>query len=237
MMRGNSIPAFTVLEDSIDFPISNDTETPNWISMYNNNTILTNNPQNGQTQWINKPSNDYPTFAPKISPRYEEMLQQNSESQYLLNRQGLPSTPPRQFEEPMTLPSFSPPYGTPYPSSGYSFRDASLSADSRKIQAVSRPPVPAASVPALIDARHSPSVPLDPVSLEAYREYANQHFREGFRLGTEQRLPHCPEIVHHLSSCSLCKSVVHNQERLLLSVIGFLAIIVIILLILLFKKK
>jgi hypothetical protein len=232
---GRSVPAFTVLEDSLDITESRNLNKPLWMSMYDNAT-LSQRPQQAQFPSLNNSYDGQPTFNPSISQRYNEMIEENAQGQHLLDRQGLPSIPPRHLEDPISLPDFNPPYGTPYPTKGYSFWDASASVDSGQTQGIARPPVPLASIPALIDARNSPSVPLDPATLESYKEYANQHFREGFRLGTEQR-SNCPDIVHHLSSCSLCKTVVRNQEKLMLCAIGFLVVIVIILLILLMKKK
>ena len=222
------------------FDVIDDNFLPSWKDVYstNNNSIKThmnyeadasNTPY---SQWdVNKYEtlttgyNQPGTWPPKMSPVYNDTIQQNYKNQMRNDRYNLPSEFPLQPQQPLHIPSSNPPYGTSYPTDGYSPYDASLATDSSMVQFYANAPVPLSSPVALEDARHSP-----PVSMAD-----TKYIREGYAPMVSKC--NCSDSVSHVKNCPVCSSYFTSDTKTCQVVIIFLILIIIILLVLLSRKK
>lgn len=237
----NIVPAFTILENAIDNePLARQIEEPEmapWMSQYQSN--VSSPPPNSSLMAYDMPHmiQDYPTPnlslpAPQMPSSYAEALRQNAGVSKRNMKYNLPAVPPGPLPSYPEFPYTQAPYGLPYPSNGYSQFDGILASDAGIQAAYAGPGVPAASWPALQDARDSPSTPMTPYLLSV----VEQKFKEGYKAGQQDHIPSCQENYHHALSCPVCRSASIQSTRMYQAGIIFLGIVVAILLILLLRK-
>lgn len=244
-MSSQEIPAFTLLENTIDTgPLAWQYEhpkMPKWQSQYQAN--FTDAPPNSSILEYNMPHmiKDYP--APKLDMPYPEIpygYDNTFDHNNMVNQRSikwnLPNIPPEPMPSKIMLPTLHPPYGTSYPTNGYSQYDASLAMNAGIPQFKFNPGVPAASWPALQDARDSPSVPLGPATLAIVAE---NHFKEGFEKGLEhfKGLNNCGSFIDHMINCPVCFNYFNGWKKIYHIGIGILLFILLMLLITIYKSN
>ena len=241
-----AVPAFTVIEDAVDNePIARQMqqpELPAWMSMYQSN--ITSPPGNSPLLPFAMPdmtsdyANPYPSLnapAPQMPSSYTESLIQNAEVFGRNRRFNLPSMAPEPLPSYPPFPYTDPPYGMPYASNGYSQFDGSLAMNAGVPQFYGGPGVPAASWPALQDARDSPSMPTTPYTLAFIAE---KKYKEGFQAGKESpHQPNCQESFAHSLSCPVCKAASSQTIKMYQIGTAFLALVIIFLFVLLLRHK
>lgn len=221
--------AFSVLENNIDFAPRQNTDNdfkPSWLSQYDKGSFLKpfgeRNPvpdDVGGHQIYKQQGDDLQLTMP---PMYNKNVEQNYELQRKLQEYGLPSQPGAVLPQPLHIPQFKPPYGTPYPSSGYSAYDAELVRAAGIPMAIARPPLPAASPPALMNVEPNVAVPM------GYGNQVRERYKDSFT---------CMESIHHAINCPFCKSYLQNKERLLWVVIAILVVLCLLLTFLCLRRK
>jgi hypothetical protein len=241
------VPAFTVLDDSIDnnpraIQAANP-GMPTWMSMYASN--ITSAPPNSPLLEFAMPDmvQDYPvpelnSPKPILPDSYGESIMHNGAVAKNNIRWNLPATPPSPMPTYNEIPYFNPPYGTPYPTNGYSQFDGDFAMNAGNSQFYGGPGVPAASWPGMLDARDSPSMPMTPTTLAivAEKRYqqglqdAKEHFAQTYQ-------PTCHQSVNHSLNCPLCSNYLGGNKKLYQGAIIILSVIVLILLLLLYRKK
>lgn len=226
----NPTVAYSVLESNVDLPSNITSEVPQkpiWLSQYNNGALVTaygDGPRPpvpadvGEAYDSRGYGVDNMQESLSMPKSYNYTIQQNTNLDNKLKQLHLPSEQGMVLPEPIPIPTFQPPYGTPYPSAGYSAYDTELVRAGGIPMGYAPIPYPIASPPALQMAKNAPSVPM---SLERY----------------EKHDINCSDTLHHFLSCSICKSYIYGNTKLLTGIIIFLGIIVIILLIVCFRKK
>jgi hypothetical protein len=240
-----AVPAFTIIEDAVDNEPrarqAQQPELPAWMSMYQSN--ITSPPGNSPLLPFVMPEmvSDYPdpyssltAPAPQMPSSYEESLAQNANVLSRNRRFNLPSTPPEPLPSYPPFPYTETPYGTPYASNGYSQFDGSLAMNAGIPQFYGGPGVPAASWPALQDARDSPSMPMTPYTLAFIAE---KKYKEGFQAGKHNHQTSCQESFAHSLSCPVCKAAASQSIKMYQMGMSFLALVIIFLFILLFRHK
>lgn len=239
-----SVPSFTILDDQFQFEQQQQAQRPMWETQYASNVISApqNDPFAGYDVPNNAPNINYdslsvPTRTPSVSASYDDMLRQNRYAGFNQQQWGMQSAGPAVLPEELRLPQVIPPYGTAYPTNGYSAFDGEMALGSGINSAYGMPGVPAASWPALEDARASPSVPLGPNHLYMVAE---KHFKEGYKTGREEYVQSysasCKDAVDHVASCPICSGYLNGDRKIMWIVIGILVIICLILAWFLFKK-
>ena len=237
-----AIPAFTILDDAIDNePLAREQQEPGmptWQAMYESN--LTSAPPNSPLFEYNMPNmvGDYPmpqfgARTPQIPQAYTDSLHANIGVSKRNLRFNLPAVPPEPLPSYPPVPYYTPPYGMPYPSDGFSQFDGSLAMNAGVSQFVGGPGVPAASWPALQDGRDSPSMPMTPYLLG----FVEKTFKEGYKAGREDYVPSCQDNFHHSLSCPICSAASIQTTRLYQGGLIFLGLMVLALLIILFRHK
>lgn len=239
-----AVPAFTIIENAIDNnPIERQIqqpEVPAWMSMYQSN--ITSPPPNSPLLPFAMPdmTSDYPDQyqmlnapAPQMPESYADSLIQNTGVTNRNQRFNLPATAPAPLPSYPPFPYTETPYGTPYPTNGYSQFDGSLAMNAGIPQFYGGPGVPAASWPALQDARDSPSVPTTPYTLAFIAE---KKYKEGFRAGNDSHQTSCQESFAHSLSCPVCKAASSQSIKMYQAGVSFLALVILFLFILLFRK-
>jgi len=240
------IPAFTVLDDSIDnnprAVQERNPGVPTWQSMYQSN--ISSAPPNSPFLDYAMPNmvQDYPepelnASRPTLPDSYGESILHNGAVAKNNIRWNLPATPPDPMPTYNTIPYLNPPYGTPYPTNGYSQFDGSFAMNAAVPQFYGGPGVPAASWPAMMDARDSPSVPMTPITLAIVAE---KRYQQGLQDGKENFAqsyqPTCHQSIGHSLSCPLCSNYLTGNKKLYQGAIIVLSVIVLILLLLLYRK-
>lgn len=216
-------PAFSILEGNIDFPSQIQAvvpQKPAWLSQYDNSAILRMNgtesppiPSDVLGMTYNSQGVDNNTsFLSNTPESYTVAQNQNLERK--LRQFNMPSEAVDPLPEQLSVPQFTPPYGTPYPSTGYSAYDHELVKNSKVPMAIAQIPLPIASPPGVEDARNYPS----------------SQMRENFH-GS------CAHSIQHLIGCSVCKGLIFNKEQMMFSIIIILGVICIVLLILLLRRR
>ena len=239
----SQIPAFTVLDDGFNNESNLQPPKQAWQSMYDSNILSAppNSPFSGYE--VSKPDDsNYESLTnatnpvPRIPESYNQGLIDNSSQLSRNLRYNLPATPPIPLQSHINLPSFNPPYGTPYSSSKFSPYDGELSMQAGVRSFYALPGVPVSSQQALQDARDSPAVQMSPQTITMI---ADNHFREGFKQGREryESNVNCPECMSHISSCPVCNNYINSHKSIYLLIIGFLSFIILILLFILYKKQ
>lgn len=211
--------ASTVLEEDIDLPMQKNPGVPTWLSMYQNSTLLN--------------QNNFTASEPVLPKSYNNNVERNVNTTYQLKQNHMPDVPAAPLPPPMSLPTFKPPYGTPYPTNGYSAYDGEVARLAGIPMATAGPSTPIGTPPALEDARNSKSVNIDKMS---YQQELDKHFKEGYKQGRDIS-PSCGQSIHHALTCQVCKQAMFGNNKMLWLGIGFLGLIVLILLFLLFKQK
>lgn len=261
--------AATVLEDTIDLnDQSQEPDTPVWLSMYQNSSLINfkkpeitdpkqldpsnhyeynreNNEQRGnnslfkQLPYVQRfqPQHpqQYPQYKQHPTPpqQYQQAVNQNYSNQYYLNQQQLQATPPAPLPYYGHLPTFKPPYGTPYPTTGYSAYDSATASATHVPMATANPGLPIGTPPALEDARYAPA---ERISVDREKELEFK-FREGYnKAKSEVSVPTCGQSIHHALSCSVCKKALMSSEKMMMFGIIFLAILCLILIIIILRK-
>jgi hypothetical protein len=210
--------------------------------MYESN--ITSAPPNSPFVDFNVPhtQNDYESLTyqsstPHIPASYNQGIVNNAETMARNMHYNLPAMPPEPLPSYIDLPTFTPPYGTPYQTPGYSAYDGEVAMNMAVPAYYSHPGVPASTWPALQDARDSPSMPMTPYALEMV---VKNHYKEGYKNGREHfaqtYTPSCSDCINHIQGCPLCSSFVNGHKQLYQFGIGFLIILVCVLLYMLFKK-
>lgn len=231
------IPAFTVLEDAFQFPQESMIEQrPPWQMMYESNILGESRNSSFSQYGISHTDSDYEsltqeTHKPQLASNYEDSHINTSKVNMHNARYNLPTQAPVPLQKMITLPEMHPPYGTPYPTGGYSAQDGIDAINTGIPQAYSIPGVPVGSWPALIDARDSPDVHME------QSVAAEHHFKEGFKQGMEHySAPSCADSIAHIQSCRICSHFVSGDLRFYRIAIGFLIFLVLVLLYILFRK-
>lgn len=240
-----AVPAFTIIENAIDNePLARQIqqpEVPAWMSMYNSN--ITSAPENSPLFPYAMPdmTTDYPDQyqmlnapAPQMPSSYANSLIQNADVTNRNRRFNLPATAPEPLPSYPPFPYTETPYGMPYPSNGYSQFDGSLAMNAGIPQFYGGPGVPAASWPALQDARDSPSMPTTPYTLAFVAE---KKYKEGFQAGKDAHHTSCQESFAHSLSCPVCKAASSQSIKMYQIGTSFLALVILFLFILLFRHK
>jgi hypothetical protein len=220
----SGIPSFTILEP------------PSWEDMYKSNIMPSNNPfPNYEVQ---RPITDYESLtgrsahkAPRISQSYDDILINNSVTDAQLNQYNMPSAAPSPLESQIDLPSLNPPWGTPYPTNGYSPYDSELAINSNYSESYGLAGVPLASPPSLQDSRvnNNNKIAMGPADMISY---AQLHFKEGYNAASN-----CRSVIDHIQSCPVCFGYMTANTKYYKTIIIILFIFVIILLFVLFRKK
>jgi len=245
----SNVPSFTILNDALGDDLgqmeqqSMQPPQPAWQSMYQSN-ILSPPPNssilaNDMSQMAepNYDSLTHHTPTPNIPASYGASLFNNAAVSSKNLRFNLPATPSAPLPSYLDVPYVNPPYGTSYPSSGYSAYDGAQAMNAGMPQFYSPQGVPAASWPALQDARDSPSVPIGPNNIAIIAE---RHYKEGFNRGREQYAesyqPACSQCVAHIEGCPICNGYMNGDKKLYRIGIGVLLIFILILLWMLFRR-
>jgi len=174
------------------------------------------------------------TRTPQMPLSYDESLFNNAAVSQKNLRYNLPANAPLPLPSYIDPPLTPTPYGTPYPSNGYSSFDSNETMNAGIPQFYSTSGVPVASWPSLEDARNSPSVPAGPATVAIIAE---THFKEGFKQGLEHYTPPtCTGSIDHLTSCPICSHYVNGDKKFYKIAIGFLIILILLLLWMLFRK-
>lgn len=228
-MFPNSRPvASTVLEENINFPDKQEDGTPIWLSMYKNSLLLVP-PKEQLADSGREQSRNFP----KISQSYNDNVRGNVNTTYQLKQNGMMNQPSAPLQPPLTLPTFKPPYGTPYPSSGYSAFDAEVANATKIPMAVAGPSLPIGTPAALADARGTAGVNIDKKS---YQQELDKNFKEGYNQG-KGTAPSCGQSIHHVLTCSVCRGAIMGNTKVAWILLGLAGIFILFLLFLLFKQQ
>jgi len=238
-----SIPSFTVVDNLNETNIKQD--KPTWQQMYET-TIIGSNPDYsfvGADDFKPFPEDEYQMYN---NTNINNMIQNNKQLEAELSQNKLQTEPPFPLPTQYKSPNLTPPYGTSYPSSGYSAYDVSQPMNANINSFTAAPPVPYGSNPALIDARNG--IPVQANPLYAQNNDINFMYREGFDDNDSENYfinddpsynpPNkCRNTIHHIEHCHICQRYVRSDKPVLIVIIIFMIILVLILLYVLYKKN
>jgi hypothetical protein len=253
-------PAYTVLEEEIDFSEPEQKpKKPNWMESYENGSFIhppktnVNYPSYNDYQWQGVNGGNYPRPIPRSAwsdgsqQNIPEMSQNFSpgidnnfallEKQKMLGLQTEPSYPlPQTSDGP---PYMNPPYGTAYPSAGYSYYDAEQAGRSHTNMAYNLSSVPYGTQPGLMDARDEGTRPPFTVPAGVGRgQYGSANYPTKLTTipqpGYRENYGGCPAALHHTLNCPTCNHVFRLKEQIMTWALIGLVILVILLFIIVF---
>ncbi len=247
---GRNVPSFSVLEENID----SSNEEGTWKSMYENNLLaptMIMSPYEGGS--LKYDTDNYIEFKgePVALPNYGNMMEFNNRTMDELQKQKMSNWIPDTLPEKVNLPNFSPPWGTPYPSAGYSSADADFAYNSGITRATARPSLPVGTMPSLVNAQNNPSVALNPqvqvpgptLTVEKIKEVIDSGIKEHYgQLSNQiQQTLSCAQVFNHAKTCPICTgfmtSDTNTDIRTYRIVILILILVIFVLFILALKKK
>lgn len=233
------LPSFTILDRAYDNnPEAKQMRHPDrpvWESQYSSATFSSDNPVLDYR--MEQMSQDYPkpvmnSSYPQVPLNYDINQINNQYINNYARQWNLQSAPPVPLPGNLPVNLVKTPYGTPYQPT-FSYNDASLAVNAGVNAFQALPGVPAASWPAMQDARYSPAVPMGPSTIDVIRTAS---FKEGYNHAHETFTPTCGQFISHSSTCALCSHYIHGWKKLYNMGLIILLLLVVVLLFLLFRQ-